>query len=134
MAAWTSFAGVPFRVLRLGAGVEITQDWTRPSFVAQRHVPGSDTTDTFLMGQGAPRVTYRIESATHGDYRDLQALVQTSGELQIPTGISTAEATEVDFHGQIYDRIADVTLVELQNAIAVTGGKVRVDATFEGAW
>ena len=130
----TGFADVPFRVLRSGSGSVIVSDFVRDSFTGTRHIPGSDTNDTFLMGRGPATVTWRIESPTLEDHQDLDALVQTTGTLRIPHGVTTAPHTESVFYGDVYDEIATVTLLTLGNLEIRNDGTVHADATFLGSW
>lgn len=129
----TSFANVPFRVLRLGQGAAVINSWQQESVYAEEHVPGSNSTDLFLLGLGPKTATWRIESPSIDDYRDLEALQQTSGTLVLRTGTSTETATEVDYFGTIYDHISDVTLLRLSNPViyrGLNGARVQADAEF----
>lgn len=129
-ASMTSFAGVSFRVLRLGQGAAIVNSWEQQAISSEEHVPGSNNTDLFLMGLGPKTATWRIETSSIDDYRALEALQQTSGTLRLPTGTSTEAATEVDYFGTIWDEIPDVTLMQLARPVVHMGGKVQADATF----
>lgn len=132
----TQFAGVPFRVLRLGQGSAVINSWQQESVYAEEHIPGANDSDLFLLGLGPKMVTWRIETPTLDDYRALETLQQTAGVLRVPTGTSTELATEVDYFGDIYDEIADVTLLSVSNPVIYrgrNGPRVQADAQFRRA-
>ena len=133
-ASLTGFNEIPFRILRLGMGADVVNDFEREAQQATRHVPGSNTTITQLLGLGAPRVSWMIECPTLDDCADLEAAQQTTAVLRIPHGLTTATHTEVTLFGRVYDEIADVLLVSVRGKVTRNDGTVRCEATFQGGW
>ena len=130
----SGFGDTAFRVMANGNGPGIINDWVRASYVSSRHVPGSDTTETFTLGRAAPMVTYRIEAPSFAEFQALDALVQTTATLRIPNGVTMATHTESVYYGDVYDEMASVLLTDLANIEIRRDGTVRADATFQGSW
>lgn len=133
-ASMTGFNEIPFRILRLGQGADIINDFERESQYVNRHIPGSNTTVTQLLGLGVPGVAWRIECPTIDDCADLEAAQQTTATLRIPHGLTTVAHTEVTLFGSVYDEIADVLLVSVRGKVTRNDGTVQCDVVFQGDW
>jgi hypothetical protein len=105
--------------------------WSQESFSSTVHVPGGDINETFLLGSGPLRVTYRLVMDTISDYRALVAMKQTQDVLTLYTTMCEIAGREVVLFGATYTELDAVTLLDVGGVTVRVDGQVECDATFQ---
>lgn len=127
-AAMTGFAGAAFQIVHEGEWLPM---WEQESYIASHHIPGSNSTVTFLLGTGPLIATWAVECDDATAYAQLVARVQTVGTLRMPTVVAERIGVERDYFGQLYTDIPDVTLLRLASPQIALNGCIQVTATFQ---
>lgn len=117
----------PFQIVHEGEWLPM---WEPTSNYAIAPIPGSNSSVTFLLGTGVLTATWTVECDTQDDYALLTALLQAEGTLRMPTAVAERMGVEVNYFGQLYTEIPDVTLLELKQPQIALNGCVQVTCTF----
>lgn len=125
-----AFGLAEIRILWDG-GLANMPGWEQQSYTNSVHIPGSNITETFLLGVGDLTRTFTVECETPQHYRNLQALVQAEATLRVPAAMNELAAREVDYFGQLYAEIDDVVLLGLSAVSVWADGSVSCAATFQ---
>ena len=127
MIPMTEFAGAPFQIVHEGEWLPL---WEQATYSNVVHIPGSNSSVTFLVGTGPLTATWTVECDNAEDYAALTALVQAEGTLRMPAVVAERMGTETDLFGIIYTEIPDVVLMGLTRPQIALNGCIQCDATF----
>ncbi|MGE3796856.1 MAG: hypothetical protein AB7G88_03365 [Thermomicrobiales bacterium] len=136
----TNFAGVHFAI-RSGTGNDVRlSGWSQPNIAPTRHIPGSDRSITFQMGRGPMVLSYSAEFQDRADYAAIQALIGTTGILQVPRRVCELAQTpavdgvrsveEVNYFGRIYTRVTEIILMDVGQPLAGDGEYIETTLRF----
>lgn len=129
----SAFGLAEFRILWSGDNASMS-GWERESYVASNHIPGSNRTDTFLLGHGPWQRSFTVLCETQSHYRNLQAMLHTEATLRVPARMNDmddADVAEVVYFGDVFAEIPDVTLLALSGPQKWVDGAVSVACTFQ---
>jgi hypothetical protein len=128
------FGVVPFGVLWDPMSEASMPVWRRNAIAATHHIPGSNRTQTMLLGQGPLRASYRLLLDTEDAYYLLTDYVQTEAELIVYAPMSRGiRGDEIWILDKPYKRIADVLLWGLAEDQQYIDGSIETVATFQKA-
>ena len=128
------FNDIPFNVLT-GRDRPTLPEWEVQDYVAETHIPSTNSVDVQIMGSGLATVTWTLRFPDRVSYLAFRRARNTLGTLRLPYGVqSLSDRVEVDAGGTRYDAIDNVRAGAPRNVATYLDGPVEADVTFSRAW
>lgn len=105
--------------------------WEQSGQSETRHVPGSDTNITQLLGLGPLAISYRLFFQATADFEAFMASRQGTGTLTVYAAMCELNVPEVVLFGSVYKQIPDVLLIDVSAVSLRVDGAVECTATFQ---
>lgn len=131
-ASRCTFNDIPFGILLNG---DYLAEWETQDYVAETHIPSTNSVDVQIMGSGLATVTWRLEFFCRADYLAFRRARNTLGTLRVPYNLqSFTDTVETDAGGGRHDVLFNVRCDAPRNVALYVDGVVEADVTFSRAW
>jgi hypothetical protein len=133
MAGMSAFGQAEFRILWDGGAASMS-GWEREAFSNVEHIPGSNRSDTFLLGFGPFTRALNVLCDTQSHYRNLLLMLHTTATLRVPAAMNDFEEDDIEevvYGGSVFAEIPSVTLMAISGPQKWTDGAVSVMCAFQ---
>lgn len=127
-ASLVGFDGVRFRVQSTDGGVY--PDWQYQPTIVTRHIPGSNSAITQVMGTPPATLTLRLVFADIAAYRAFMAKQAVTGRLTLLANLTSASGTVEHLLGRDYEHLYGVLLTGISDTVVNVDKSVECSATF----